>query len=606
MGSVMREGRPGGGGRGGAIRPAAGALALLVALAACSGGGGGGGAGSRSPDAGTRGAASPGDSRAGGPALSDAGPYAGWRPSGPDWPTYGGDPGGTRFSSLTGIDTSNVGGLREAWTYHTGVPGPFEATPIVVDGALYVTTPMDGGEQRVVKLDAATGDRMWEARVALDRPQTHPQAANRGVAVAGGRVFLATLDARLVALDARDGSVLWAVRTAPAGRGYGHKQAPLARDAKVFLGVSGSPYGIRGFVKAFDAASGRELWTWRTIPSPEEGGWWGTWTDTLPGTDLPLPRDVARERADSARYADAWRRGGGAPWMTPSLDPERGLLFVSTGNPAPELTGATRPGDDRWSVSVCAIRTADGTAAWCWQILPHDVWGLDAASPPFLFAGRSADGEAVPAVGHFSKLGFFYAWDRRSGELLTRSDAYVPHRNFLARPTPEGVEMAPGIYGGTEWSPAAWSPETGLAYGAALHAPGRYRLRTSGERAGTVGFDLGPAGERRGWLVAVDPSTGRIAWRSEVERPLVGGVLATAGGLVFAGRLRGTLDAWDAATGRHLWSGEVGPGCASGPVAYRAGGRTFVAVACGGHFLGGGRGDALRAFALSPRAPGAP
>lgn len=608
-----------------AVAGAAVALALAAGLAAAACGGGEGDPDRRTvegearPEADVLAAEGP---QSADPAAGDARTQSRASPShegaGDDWPTYGGTVSATRFSRLADVHPGNVDRLERAWSYRTGVRGIFEATPLVVDGAMYLSTPVAGGEQRVVKLDAATGDPIWETTLSVEAGRAHPVRVNRGVALHRGRVYLATLDARLVALDAGSGEVAWEVRTSDPGRGYQHKQAPLAHHGRVYLGVSGGPLGIRGFVKAFDAGTGEELWTWHVVPSPAEGGWWGEWRETLPGTDVPLPRDLDAERADSARHADSWRRGGGAPWMTPTLDPERGLLFVGTGNPAPELTDDTRPGDNRWTSSVCAIRADVGATAWCWQLVPHDLWGVDAASPPFLFPRRAADeppgpeaaasgggrsgtpsaAASTPAVGHFSKLGLFYAWDRRSGELLALSENYVPHRNFLARPTPEGVTMAPGIYGGTEWSPAAWSPATGLAYAAALHAPGRYHVRTEGPRAGTVGFELGPAGERWGKLVAVDPATGEVAWEDRTERPLVGGVLATAGGLVFAGRLSGALTAWDAETGERLWSGDTGPGCASGPVTYRAGGRQYVAVACGGHFLGGGRGDRVVAFAL--------
>lgn len=535
-----------------------------------------------------------GEGDAGSPGRGAEGEAARPPPAPPaDWPTYGGSPGARRHSRLAEVDTASVSGLEEAWSYRTGMPGIFEATPVVVDGAMYLGTPVSGGRQRVMKLDAATGEPVWEAELSVDAGRAEPTRASRGVAVHRGRVYLATLDARLVALDAATGEVEWEVRTAEPARGYQHKQAPLAHGGRIYLGVSGGPLGIRGWVKAFDSATGRELWTWHSIPSPEGGGWWGEWRETLPGTSADLGRDIPRERADSARFADAWRRGGGAVWMTPTLDTLRGRLFVGVGNPAPELEGRTRPGDNRWTSSVCALRAATGTTAWCRQYLPHDVWGMDAASPPFLFPHGDA-----PAVGHFSKLGIFYAWTREGGERLTLSEPYVPHRNFLARPTPEGVTMAPGIYGGTEWSPASWSPETRLAYAASLHAPGRYFVRSGGDPPRDVGFSLGPARERYGLLVAMDPERGRVAWRARTPRPLVGGVLSTSGGLVFAGRLSRAVTAWNARTGEELWSGGTAYGCASGPVTYRAGGRQYVAVACGGHFLGGGRGDQVVAFAL--------
>lgn len=555
-------------------------------------------------------------------AGGDAGTAGRDAPSAPTegWPTYGGEPGQRRFSLLSEVDTATVSRLTPAWTYRTGVSGIFESTPVVVEGALYLTTPVRNDEQRVVRLDAATGRRVWESRISLQGPQTYPAAANRGVGVEGERVFLATADGRLVALDAETGRVRWERRTAPRGSGYGHKQAPLVHRGRVYLGVSGSPFGIRGFVKAFRAEDGRELWTWHSIPSPPEGGWWGEWKNEVPapegGRPIPLGREIARERADSARYAGAWRRGGGAVWMTPSLDPERGLLYVGVGNPSPELNGWLRPGDNRWTVGVCAIGVEDGGTEWCSQYLPHDMWGLDAASPPFLFRLRTASapeedrmrpGEerVVPAVGHFSKLGFLFVWDRRDGTLLTRSDSYVPRENFLARPSAAGTRMAPGIYGGTEWSPGAYSPETGLAYAANVHLPGSYVIRGGkpgpGQAPPAVGFeaDFSAAG---GNLVAVDPATGDVVWKTDTPRPMVGGVLVTAGGVVFAGRLDGGLGAWHARTGRELWRGTTGSGCASAPVTFRAADRQMVVITCGGHFLGGeGRGDYVHAFALPGR-----
>ncbi len=593
-------------------RLSAAALAAVIALAAtgCDREGAGGG-GDVAPGDGTPGTAA---------ASADPGSAAGGGTDGPavsagdDWPTYGGVPAATRHSRLSEVDRGNVGRLERAWEHRTGVRGIFEATPLVVDGEMYLSTPVAGGRQQVEKLDAATGELIWETTLEVGQPRPEPTSASRGVAVHGGRVFVATLDARLVALDAADGAVDWEVRTADPAEGYQHKQAPLVHDGRVYLGVSGGPLGIRGFVKAFDAADGRELWTWHSIPSPEEGGWWGEWRETLPGTDVALGRDVAAERADSARYADAWRRGGGAVWMTPTLEPdrgERGRLYVSVGNPAPELNGAVRPGDNRWTSSVCAVEAADGSTAWCRQYLPHDVWGMDAASPPFLFphptgpagpgagdrpgqGGAATAADTVPAVGHFSKLGFFYAWDRRDGERLVLSEPYVPQENFLARPDGGAVRMAPGLYGGTEWSPAARSPGTGYAYAPSLHAPGRY-VRVGD---GRLGFDLGPASERHGLMVAMDPSTGEVAWSDRTALPLIGGALATDGGLVFAGRLSGALTAWDARTGERLWSGDTGFGCASGPITYRAGGRQYVAVACGGHFFGGSPGDRVVAWRL--------
>lgn len=578
------------------------AVALLTTAFAACGGEAGSGAAVEQGEAGAgaiRGPVGRGGEpaeRTGVPRGQDQGSAPGYA-TGADWPSYGGDPGQRRFSALDAVRRSNVVEVERAWSVRTGVRGIFEATPVAVRGTLWVSTPTRGSRQDVLALDGATGAVLWRTRLEIGRSRPHPTRASRGVAVGGGRVYVATLDARLVALDAATGQRAWEARTADPDAGYQHKQAPLYHDGRVYLGVSGGPLGIRGFVKAFGAEDGDELWTWHSIPSPAAGGWWGDGTDSVPGTGVRLDRDLAAERADSARTAGAWRRGGGAVWMTPTLDARRDLLYVGTGNPAPELRGEQRPGDNLWTSSVCAIRADDGRQAWCRQIVPHNLWGMDAASPPVLIPGvdDTSRRRPQPAVGHFSKLGIFWAWARDSGDRLTVSEPYVPHRNFLARPTAEGVTTAPGIYGGTEWSPAAYSPRTGLAYAASVHAPGTYRVRAGG----SVGFDLASADRRRGILTALDPVTGRIAWSDTTDRPLVGGVLATAGDLVFSGLLSGGLAAWDARTGERLWTGEAPHPCASAPMTYRAGGRQLVAVACGGHFLaGGGTGDVVVAFAL--------
>lgn len=523
------------------------------------------------------------------------------------WPLYGGDPGQGRSSPLDQIDRSNVADLELAWRRGVGTASTFETTPVVGGGGMVVTAPMERRIQSVLRLDPASGEVVWRRDLEIGEARIHPRAVNRGAALdlEGGRVHVGLVDAHQVALDFATGEILWKTSTGAGAAGYSHKQAPTLWEGRVYTGVSASPFGIRGWVGAFDGATGEELWRWHTIPSPDDGGWWGEWLETLPGTGISLHRDIERERAGRQRYADAWRRGGAAPWMTPTLDPERGLLFVGIGSPAPELNAWVRPGDNRWSNSVCALRMEDGVKAWCFQILPHDRWGLDTTSPPFLFE-MERDGEAVPALGQFTKLGLFYAWHRETGELLTVSEPYVPHERFLQPPSREGTRMAPGIYGGTQWSPAAWSPQTGLAYAVNLHLPGTYVIRDdpTGRRAwaGAVGFDAGPRGERWGSVVALDPASGELVWEARTPRPMVGGVLVTAGGLVFAGRLDGRFGAWDAETGEELWSFATGAGCAAAPMTYELDGAQYLAVACGGHFLGDpSRPDEVIAFRLPRR-----
>lgn len=521
------------------------------------------------------------------------------------WPTYGGGLHHRRYSPLAQVDTTNVTALKPAWIYQTGVAETLETTPLVVGREMYLTVPATPESQAVVKLDAASGREIWRTEIALDEEQALGIPVNRGVSLYGDLVYLATVDARLAALDAETGRVVWQTRTADPNQGYTHTQAPLAYDGKVLIGSSGgTTLGIRGFVKAYEVSSGEHLWTWHSIPSPAEGGWWGEWLEHLPNRpDLDLNRDIARERADSAQFADAWRRGGGPVWMTPALDPGRGLLYISVGNPWPVFDGSVRPGDNRWTDSVCAVRLATGTTVWCRQVVPHDVWNLDIASPPFLFTARR-DGRAVDAVGSFSKLGIFHAWERETGELLAMSDNYVPHENLFALPTPQGTRMAPGYWGGTNWSPVAYHPGTRKAYAANLHIPGEYVLEpTPREEIGPERWLSGrfeaAEGEARGNLTALEPGTGEIDWQWEAPRPMAVGLLATGGGLLFGGQLDGSFDAWNARTGEHLWSFTTGAGCASAPVTYRVDGTQYVVAGCGGHLLSEGpKGDVIVAFTL--------
>lgn len=499
-----------------------------------------------------------------------------------NWPMYGGDYGQTRFSPLANVNTSNVKRLSLVWAAHAGIVGPIEATPVVVGDALYMTTAMaSGNTQHVVRFESHTGREVWRTTLVQDTAIHCCGPNNRGVALYGDKVFLGTIDASLVALNAADGRQVWRVSTADPSRAHSLTHAPVAFNGKVFVGSSGGQFSIRGFLKAFDVESGAEEWTWYSIPSPEEGGWWGEWMEVAPGTNLSLGRNIARERADSGRYATSWKYGGGAVWMTPSLDPTSGTLFVGVGNPTP---GSPHPGDNRWTSSVCAIRETDGTMLWCYQYVPHDRWDYDAASPPFLFQSVVND-SSRRLVGHFSKLGFFYSWDLATGRLVTRSDSYVPQINLFGDASLKTV--APGTYGGVTWSPGAFNPGTGLVYATTSHLP-----------TGWTQLE-----ELWGALVAVNPASGRVAWQYQVKYPMIGGVLTTAGGLVFAGRTEGSFDAWNAATGELLWSFRTGVGCNAAPVTFLSRGRQYVVVACGGNYTLGrlgmtGFGDSILAFGL--------
>src|SRR5436853_215155 len=289
---------------------------------------------------------------------------------------------------------------------------------------------------------------------------------NRGVAVAGGSVFLGTLDDELVALDAATGKEKWAVKVGDGPEaGYTETMAPLVIGDNVIIGTSGAEYGIRGYVKAFNAASGALVWTWYSIPSPQDGGWWGRFSKTAPERD-DLKRDLAQEKADSAKYADAWQHGGGSVWMTPAYDEASKTLFVAIGNPSPDLDGSIRPGDNRWTESIAAIDATNGKFKWGFQEVPHDVWDLDAVSPPVIamVGGKKAVVEA-------GKTGFVYVLDAATGKLIRRSAPFVPQQNMYSQPTADGVFMLPGANGGEEWSPIAVHPDLAYAYTVALHQP---------------------------------------------------------------------------------------------------------------------------------------
>lgn len=309
------------------------------------------------------------------------------------WASYGRDYTNQRWSSLTQLTAATVPALAPAWAYHTGIRQSFEASPIVAGGTMYVSTPLN----HVLALDARTGAKRWEYAHPLGKTVACCGPVNRGVAVAGGRVFMGTLDAQLVALDAATGARQWVATVGQPDSGHSITSAPLAVGGLVVTGISGGEYGVRGYVSAYDAATGRLVWRWHTVPSPAEGGWWGTWATTDPfGT--PLHRDVARERADSARHADAWRHGGGPVWQTPAYDSTLGLIIFTVGNPSPDLDGAVRPGDNRHTNSIVALELRTGRLRWATQVVPHDVWDLDPASPAVLVDVRDSTGAVVPAV----------------------------------------------------------------------------------------------------------------------------------------------------------------------------------------------------------------
>jgi len=502
-----------------------------------------------------------------------------------NWTTYGGNDWNQRYSTLTAINTANAGRLIPRMVFQTGISklGSFENTPIVVDNMMYVTTPFN----TAIAYDLKTHKQVWRYEHKLGTTIYCCGPNNRGVAVHGPHVYMGTLDARLVALDRMTGDVVWDIEVADPAFGYSITHAPLVIDNMVIVGVSGGEYGIRGHVTAYDAMTGQQLWRWYSIPETGDdavatNGWWGRWTPATPdGADLH--RDIATEKADSAKYADAWTRGGGGVWMTPAYDKALGLIYVAVGNPSPDLDGGIRPGDNLFTDCVVAIDAKTGKTRWYYQTVPHDVWDLDAVSPPVV---TTLGGKKV--VVHAGKTAWVYVLDAATGRLVRRSDAFTPQENMFALPSASGSRMLPGANGGSEWSPISVSPKLGYAFTAGLHQPMNYITHTAPWEKGRLwlgsAFVAIPGETQYGLFSAVNLATGKIAWQKKVDQPMMGGSLSTAGGLTFTGEGNGNFNAYNSATGALVWTFNGGAGCNSAPMSFMRGGEQFIAVACGGNF----------------------
>lgn len=499
---------------------------------------------------------------------------------GAEWITHGRDWSNGRYAPLTEIDRSTVASLEPLWHHDLDLylrrSVRNESTPLVLDQQLFYTDL----KNLVIALDGRSGGELWRYSPALGPVALCCGMVNRGLAAYGDKVYLATLDARVIALNRATGAVAWEVQAANPAEGYSFTMAPLAASGKIVVGSSGGEFGIRGFLDAYDATSGRRLWRFWTTPSPEEGGWYGEWRVTTPEGDR-LPRDIAAERRDSAQYTDAWRKGGAPVWSTPAYDPALGLLYVGTGEPS-AIGGRVPPGDNLYSTSIVAIEIATGRLRWYYQMVPHNLWNLDAASPPVLFDLPVGD-SVVPALAHAGKTGWVYILDRRTGRLLRRSEPLVPLVNIFPQASAEGTLSAPGGFGGSSWAPPAYSPTTGLLYVLATHMPMRFVTETTGGLTPDPfhggHFERIPHVGQYGLLSAVDPATGAIRWQRRARRHLMyGGALATGSGLVFYGDPQGWLNAVDAVTGDSLWRGRASAGPLGPPITYLANGRQRIAV----------------------------
>jgi alcohol dehydrogenase (cytochrome c) len=482
-----------------------------------------------------------------------------------NWLTYSGDYTGRRFTPLDEISAANVRGLTAKWVYQTGATGKLETTPLVVDGILYATAQDD----RAFALDARTGRPIWMYQHQLPgdiRPCCG--RVNRGLAILGDKVFLGTLDAHVIALDTKTGNVIWDIVAADYQKGYSFTVAPLAVKNLVVIGVSGGEYGVRGFIDAYDAASGARQWRFYTVPGPGEPGH-ETWE------------------------GDSWKVGGAPAWNTGTYDAATNQIFWPTGNPAPSNRGEGRAGDNLFSNSLLALNADTGKLNWYFQFTKHDEHDWDATQIPVII-----DAGGKHLIAQANRNGYFYVIDRATGKLVlansygktTWSDSKDAEGRPVAKkeasPTLEGHTVCPGALGTTNFMAPAYDQQTSLFYVTARDqcdifstAPQPYEAGHA--YYGSAYFPSEEAEPYRGFLKAIDPMTGDIKWKFEHTSPTWSGVLATAGGLVFTGDAEGNFVALDAVSGKPLWHFQMGGAVYAAPIAFAVDGKEYVAIAAG-------------------------
>jgi quinohemoprotein ethanol dehydrogenase len=527
-------------------------------------------------------------------------------PQNVNWRFYGNDLANTRYQDIDQINPSSVADLEPAWVFRTGVLDPaakFENSPIVVDGTMYVST----GHDDVFALDAATGEQKWAYHPAADMPPLDQLSIccgrdSRGVAYGDGLIFVARLDAKLVALDAQTGEEVWKATVADWRDGHAMTLAPQYADGTVIVGLSGGEFRTRGAAVAYDARTGRREWTFRT---------------TLPG---------------STWEADSWRTGGAPVWTTPAVDPDHGLVYLTTGNASPDLNGEDREGKNLYTASLLGLDLQTGHVRWAFQEVHHDIWDYDGPQVPVLF-DLTRDGRTYPAVSHCNKNGEHYILNRVTGQpLFPVEEVPVPTEPawqhpwptqpvssverltpITVGPVPDGITtaprytppqeqplaMAPGVSGGCQWPPAAYSPRTGYVYYAANYAPQIFHSFPGNDSDFGSDIDPIPGVENYTVVGATDTSTGKVVWSTRAARGDIG--MAVAGDLLFYPESTREFHAVDARTGEPLWTFDAstvpGAGVPSAPAAvYAVDGREYVVEAFGSR--GAGAGDAVIAFAL--------
>ncbi len=491
-------------------------------------------------------------------------------PVGANWTSYNGDYSGQRYSSLREINPENVARLRAAWVFHPGNSERLEATPVVVNGMMYVTSANDA-----FALDARTGRLVWRHQRPVSAGLLDDAAGHksRGVGVWRNFVYMETDDAHLLCLDARSGNLVWDVAYADKTKHYGATSAPLVVKDEVIVGTSGGDSGVRGFLEAYDAQTGKLKWHFWTIPGPGEFG-----SASWPG--------------------DSYLHGGGTTWMPGTYDPKLNALYWTTSNAAPDFVGDSRPGDDLYTACVLALNPDTGELKWYFQFTPHDLYDYDANETPVL-----VDVEEGGATQHLlvqaNRNGFLYVLDRSDGKFL-RATPFVQKLNWATgvdasgrpllsgrTPTAQGTYICPGIDGATNWFSPSYNPDAGLFFVMALESCNLFFSKpkpfTKGETYYATGTKLPPDEHAQKMLVAYSVATGKPVWRY----PQVGngdswgGTVNTAGGLVFFGDDAGSLEAVEARTGRALWHFNTGQTMHASPMTFMVDGVQYVAIAAG-------------------------
>ena len=504
----------------------------------------------------------------------------------------------TRYSNASQINRGNVHKLRPAFIFQTEVVESFETTPIVVNGRMFISTAFN----HVYALDATTGQELWHYKHKMGPITTYCCGPNnRGVFPYGDKVFMGTLDAKLVALDAKTGKVLWETQIADPELGYSETMAPTVVDNKVLIGTNGGEYGIRGFVKAFNVDTGELIWTFHSIPEQGHEGVWATHDAT--GRDML--RDIEAEKKALAKNGgDFYQTLGGGVWQNMAIDRDTGMVYFVVGNPSPDLDGSIRPGDNLYTDSLVAVDLETGEYRCHFQYVAHDVWDLDAVSPPIITEALNDNGETVKAVLHGGKTGHVYVHNAEDCSLIRFSEAMVPQEDMWVLPTKEGARMLPGANGGVEWSPMTIDESQGLVYAINLHQPMTYHVESTPYPGGKLwlggAFKVIPSEQQWGNVTAVDYHSGTIAWQVKTQQPMIGGIMATAGGLVFTGEGNGLFKAYDSGSGSLLWQFQCGAGVNAPPVTYMVNGKQYIAVAAGGNTqLNYKRGNNLMVFSLA-------